>query len=108
MRIRDWSSDVCSSDLFLISPFGASQLGHAIRFAERYSRRLAVSSRKTRYFAEEKGDTLAGWRVAIGSGEVIINPALAQMVQLAPDQDHLPWRTVWRADRKSTRLNSSH
>src|SRR3546814_5036676 len=79
MRISDWSSDVCSSDLagathFLISPFGAVELGNAIRFTERYARRLGSTSRRTRDFDTRAAEAPAGWRMA--------------------------------TDRKSTRLNS--
>src|SRR3546814_9104325 len=99
MRISDWSSDVCSSDLagathFLISPFGAVELGNAIRFTERYARRLGSTSRRTRDFDTRAAEAPAGWRMATGARDIEITPAPGQMIEMP--------------DRKSTRLNSSH
>lgn len=81
---------------FLISPFGASELGQAVRFAERHTRRLAAGSRKLQHDRLSPSDVVASWRIEIGSGEVDISPALAQMVQLASDRGRYPWRPIWQ------------
>src|SRR3546814_11735258 len=49
---------------FLISPFGAVELGNAIRFTERYARRLGSPSRRTRDFDTRAAEAPAGWPLA--------------------------------------------
>src|SRR3546814_3107058 len=89
MRISDWSSDVCSSDLDDVGGSGLGRLDAAIIFEE-----LAAGCTSTAAYISIHN--MAAWMVdRFGSD------ALRQRV--------LPDLCSMRAlDRKSTRLNSSH
>src|SRR3546814_6858303 len=82
MRISDWSSDVCSSDLF-------GSLRHA-----RYVARI---HRRAEGFAQEQDGPA-----------VLRHPDLLQCLLLARSGPLDQTRACARRDRKSTRLNSSH
>src|SRR3546814_6656693 len=99
MRISDWSSDVCSSDLAGVAATFAMALGTAITVSALailtpYSKRLAltaVGARQHWVEAAYRGLGLlgAGLLVALGGG--------------------LFWTSLGPSgDRKSTRLHSSH
>src|SRR3546814_2662557 len=97
MRISDWSSDVCSSDLF--DPRQSSDLEDILNNAEiseeelkraRDVREFIVAHGLTKYDMEPRAD--APWR---RSGKTVI---------LVPGQVE----DDASIDRKSTRLNSSH
>src|SRR3546814_2367400 len=89
MRISDWSSDVCSSDL--ISSVEA-RVGKGVS-GPSGARRMPC---------------LCQIRPCGGQDDWITNPAMAQGAHcLDPRREHGGGRTG-RRDRKSTRLNSSH
>src|SRR3546814_5547945 len=97
MRISDWSSDVCSSDL-IEGLAGGSAVGGE---ADLLDLRLGFA---------QLGIAVAlqrGAAVVVADGAV--QRALA-LLQLADDRLQLVERLFerHRADRKSTRLNSSH
>src|SRR3546814_2108723 len=101
MRISDWSSDVCSSDL------GGLDSTHALIVAAKAMDRLGrprsdiqgitmpgfATGEKTKSYATRLANSLG-----ISFEEIDIRPAATQMLG---DLDH-------PLDRKSTRLNSSH
>src|SRR3546814_1945615 len=99
MRISDWSSDVCSSDLGLASNWfngkaGASDLLHSILRHPRPHR----------------------WRLFAPDFRQISQHLLLIGLNLLPNVCLSKWRFHWNerhpdkhpGDRKSTRLNSSH
>src|SRR3546814_9870541 len=101
MRISDWSSDVCSSDLLLLRlvplaalPEAVGPFGHQRRLAgERaIARDRAVDAARERDVIIDTFGDVGGHpqRMAIGRGQGAV-----------VDERHI-------ADRKSTRLNSSH
>src|SRR3546814_1909825 len=121
MRISDWSSDVCSSDLLVadrIAKQGA--LGHVAGPALDEDRRC--------FLAAGRGDREGGDVSGLEPGELLDRPFnVLRPVILAVDDDHVLGAaddieiaaghiahvagvepTVPEADRKSTRLNSSH
>src|SRR3546814_4433922 len=106
MRISDWSSDVCSSDLIGL---------HPIVGVPRWLAGIAQ--------LEDVGD-IAGHRRAIGAGGTIegaainavatiadrleIEPAIERAAREPEPVSDLPFEIERGGDRKSTRLNSSH
>src|SRR3546814_2413441 len=54
MRISDWSSDVCSSDLMRQAPFGGGRVGHGL------DRRIRVRQRRGERFAQSPDLAIAG------------------------------------------------
>src|SRR3546814_7444226 len=99
MRISDWSSDVCSSDLdrggiggrFEPQPIAAFLPAPA---CQRAGARLPVGRRiETRDHAEAERRIL--WQILDHAGDAII------LLKIAAGERQ-------RLDRKSTRLNSSH
>src|SRR3546814_1365133 len=101
MRISDWSSDVCSSDLLRLE---REKLVAGLRRLQSTARRLAG--------ADERVDRRAG------AVDIADHARLhAQRIFKRPDAvfparigigDHLGMVAGERTDRKSTRLNSSH
>src|SRR3546814_2883864 len=99
MRISDWSSDVCSSDLYVMSKRGEGQGFAAI------GETLGISASRASQLYHE------AVRLSEGPPVVPFND-----VRLETPVDRLPLsRRVRRVlhhsdfrDRKSTRLNSSH
>src|SRR3546814_1206146 len=106
MRISDWSSDVCSSDLF-VPIESAAQEDEAMANARRLFdelRRGANFAGLARQFSQSGNAILGGdlgW-VQDGELEDQLNDVLAQT---GPGAMSMPIRTL---DRKSTRLNHSH
>src|SRR3546814_8701681 len=101
MRISDWSSDVCSSDLL---GTGVSSVNVGSYGVPDY--KLITHMR----------DTVAAIRHVIGNAHKGLSPYRGAyynadfqelMLTAPPERDNLP---IWVAalDRKSTRLNSSH
>src|SRR3546814_5268458 len=96
MRISDWSSDVCSSDL-----------------AQRGARELALEHhvRRHREDPDQRGGDEAKDRQ-------VVDDQAEEAVEVAGDEPAglfvchpphpLPHRMLFPLDRKSTRLNSSH
>src|SRR3546814_6780568 len=97
MRISDWSSDVCSSDLYVVSPA------------------MATGNRWSAAGDSTAGDSTAGDSTA-GEGRLVV-AGLAVLVDEVGALVVLLFAVVVRLlrdllvvviDRKSTRLNSSH
>src|SRR3546814_4221140 len=101
MRISDWSSDVCSSDLdtvivaggIEVVPAGAGTIGYLQTIA-RHSRRLAAICNGA--FILAQAGLLDGRRATT-------HWASARLLR-----ERFPAVKVDEEDRKSTRLNSSH
>src|SRR3546814_4980073 len=128
MRISDWSSDVCSSDLFAVVEH---QLAGRGRACGRSGLRGGVDRGQARHrgqqrAGDEEGNELAvhGWGVSVGEGGCgAASPASAgAAAALSPPPLNMYLPTIWMMstagvvnaisspglDRKSTRLNSSH
>src|SRR3546814_2684345 len=112
MRISDWSSDVCSSDLLMqdgtlarrfrgdlhvqrlvVERYEETRTAHAAQLIEHH---WAIAQRQRTEVADACRHRL---RQAAGAGEQAFHLAGAQLGQ--PDKAR-------QADRKNTRLNSSH
>src|SRR3546814_986018 len=117
MRISDWSSDVCSSDLNPPDPLAAERAyGHVPRKVYGQLGSIVLADPKRRSWGDEvwmtTGDrqpspqsSYIGWQVDWQGFE--LNPLADRPVRrVARYQDH--GRRHWVEDRKSTRLNSSH
>src|SRR3546814_8308268 len=97
MRISDWSSDVCSSDL------GSGEVDHHVLHAGLQPRGAAavqheaVGGNQQHLEEDEEVEDVAGQKGAVDAHEL----ELEEGVEVAP-------AVVPAADRKSTRLNSSH
>src|SRR3546814_2325861 len=106
MRISDWSSDVCSSDLSLATNFGYSQhakrQGHGLpHLSARHAHQLQAAS------AQITNDAICmrdGRQDAAGSGMRLLLPG----EQINLQSERLRPANELGTDRKSTRLNSSH
>src|SRR3546814_4772761 len=105
MRISDWSSDVCSSDL--IVDWLAERADVVVRFQGGHNAGHTLVVGDTTYkLSLLPSGIVRGTPSVIGNGVVLDPWALkaeveklrAQGVEITPD----------RLDRKSTRLNSSH
>src|SRR3546814_2513189 len=102
MRISDWSSDVCSSDLFVLDIEGQLRLGGAEALWAQFDRivrhcriereHVLRGEAQPRAAARECRQLLRG---QIDS-EIAVGIAAAQQIEFGTE------------DRKSTRLNSSH
>src|SRR3546814_7135464 len=107
MRISDWSSDVCSSDLTTAISFGLGgpivtdlAVVPELRLGQLTASDVEVRVERGGGFSQEVG---AAGRIGasfLQRYRVLLDPGAGRMV-LAPG------RTA-TADRKSTRLNSSH
>src|SRR3546814_7823797 len=125
MRISDWGSDVCSSDLATLSTGNIATLARAPQWAE--LGRLIPQLHRIRgygdflhyhYLAAGKLDAIVESDVNIldiAALAVIVREAGGQFSDLNGGELNLDTRTVLAtngrlhgADRKSTRLNSSH
>src|SRR3546814_5328246 len=136
MRISDWSSDVCSSDLFraAVEPFGDGEIeqlaglqpGDIRRVAELFARdstqgraysgtgpSMAAHSNMTQHLLDCL-NVVCGRFTRTGDTVIsvdMLNPSGPFYAEVIP-----PSRTSWNAspsrirgvDRKSTRLHSSH
>src|SRR3546814_5939195 len=98
MRIRDWSSDVCSSDLFGNLELEDDQV---VEFTEKVQKQETWINGG--FFVFEPGvlDYLPG------DSEPLEHSPL---INLARDGELFAYKHngFWHPDRKSTRLNSSH
>src|SRR3546814_5692654 len=114
MRISDWSSDVCSSDLALFireAAFGAEQLRQAIAEVTAGLRggngvvRVGIMTSLADGFL---GAALARFHARYPNIDVKLEEATAQMNVAGVISGRLDIAFVAGVDRKSTRLNSSH
>src|SRR3546814_2714399 len=103
MRISDWSSDVCSSDLFfafILAPVAAALAGAMPMLTQRYGYSkvaLLLLGSGLLVWAMEDDSRLDEQRA--------IQQAVAQM---SPDRVNYLDFPAFFPDRKRTRLNSSH
>src|SRR3546814_8608308 len=110
MLIRDWSSDVCSSDLIiLVEPVA---MGEAQEIPVR-NRRSSDDVRRAVGQAGAVGEQagLVGQAIALPDDAVDVEPRTAVIpFEAIGDACAVlePVVTVEAVDRKSTRLNSSH
>src|SRR3546814_5791321 len=107
MRISDWSSDVCSSDLYFeaLQPdpplFGRSPV--EIARIESWTRRIENDGYTAVVYAFRNSRDAFKGRAASGKW-----PPIPQIPELAT-RGAIMWNAfVEGLDRKSTRLNSSH
>src|SRR3546814_7964239 len=100
MRISDWSSDVCSSDLWV----GLTLAGTAWLGMELFSNRPAGDAMAITIWGAASSWTLTALPLFLWMGEILFRSRLSQDLfkGLAPWLESIP------GDRKSTRLNSSH
>src|SRR3546814_3138102 len=105
MRIRDWSSDVCSSDLHIATAaFDAIEESLLLRTRPLFTTDLAQQQlrqqlRRTRLCAVAAADA---WHFGAGIAQLIGSQYQHAIAGLADR------KIVVGQDRKSTRLNSSH
>src|SRR3546814_6998767 len=100
IRISDWSSDVCSSDLLVFQ----AQLHDGIRLAA--GARVGQADRLHRPEGERAGPALCHHldrQAALEIGRVLL--PLLELGLFGGQQGGMKFEVV---DRKSTRLNSSH
>src|SRR3546814_9042570 len=103
MRISDWSSDVCSSDLVSASALDARKIGYLLP-----SDTIVMNRHELLYVAVREAATLAesGWRAPLPAlfpvaGCDAIATLKAQLLNMKVGG-------YISEDRKSTRLNFSH
>src|SRR3546814_9118716 len=107
MRISDWSSDVCSSDLVKrrqpeAQNVGRAEIGDDVEFLERLHDLIALRMRI--------GDLAAARRMVLRAHQL---EAISLAQRLHPLDEQIAERErlaahLGHVDRKSTRLNSSH
>src|SRR3546814_8142876 len=103
MRISDWSSDVCSSDLLKFEFVGVGVERHAQRFQPGDKPAAVVAEA-----AQCRGaDRIAGLHLQIAEHRIgaVVDIGAALLFGAAAAVDDA---TTAGGDRKSTRLNSSH
>src|SRR3546814_2892271 len=114
MRISDWSSDVCSSDLhrdangFMLAQPRERPDGdrRSMIAAENISAILLAAGGSRRFGTSDKLlAPVAGAPLALHAAARIMELAPGRRIAVCPDGDGPLAR---RLDRKSTRLNSSH
>src|SRR3546814_6529033 len=114
MRISDWSSDVCSSDLqWLVRSFGEAErdgqpisvlfvdMDHFKAINDKYGH--ACGDHCLRMVAQ-------GLRAALGDGDLLGRYGGEEFIAVLPARGGAAARMVGEQlrDRKSTRMNSSH
>src|SRR3546814_3933259 len=110
MRISDWSSDVCSSDL----PFGPSALARYWRRCWAILRSTASSTterlRAGRRMGNANRPQEPSFTVGIEEEYLLVDCETRDLVVDPPDSlmTRCEQELGERVDRKSTRLNSSH
>src|SRR3546814_4700627 len=105
MRISDWSSDVCSSDLHIVAQRRVALAADAVGGIGAAQRHVLIDGdiiADLRGFADDNAEAMVDEQVAADrrSGmDVDPGQPARQMVDEAGEKEQ---------DRKSTRLNSSH
>src|SRR3546814_10512836 len=97
MRISDWSSDVCSSDLDLAIAYVEDQI--SVRMNEAI--KAAMAAKKVDLLVSPEAVLARENNVDISDAVVTELNRILPSVSTAPPAGYQP-------DRKSTRLNSSH
>src|SRR3546814_2832098 len=106
MRISDWSSDVCSSDLFYRDgKYHLAGEGGVALTSQDFSNLLATWCDKYPIISIEDGMAENDWE-----GWKVLSDQLGKKVQLVGDDLFVTNTRILKQgiDRKSTRLNSSH
>src|SRR3546814_8578410 len=118
MRISDWSSDVCSSDLFLLDDKGniterrlrgyasdtAQMIGYTYDDLDRVTHKNLPGSELDIDYAYDNLGRLTAANQTSGANDLTFTyDALGRNLTQAG-----PLGTMTSTDRKSTRLNSSH
>src|SRR3546814_9513121 len=109
MRISDWSSDVCSSDLFEVTPRALfNTKAQSLAWNEEIQRWIVTT---------EEGDVFRARFIALCVGS-LSQPKLPSIEGLADFKGKIFLNLRWdydytggapdNPDRKSTRMNSSH
>src|SRR3546814_6699336 len=110
MRISDWSSDVCSSDLLTVTQM-LRALGVVGKFVEFYGdglQHLPLADRATiANMAPEYGATCGIFPVDAEAVRYLRLSGRSEE-QIALVEAYAKAQGLWHPDRKSTRLNSSH
>src|SRR3546814_3388092 len=108
MRISDWSSDVCSSDLLVVEDAGVDAHEHVYGMAEAAGHLGRRDSRAEHH----RGVGRTRWPMRVGvllAREEALGVSDAREAQRRRTSvDMTAKGAVARSDRKSTRLNSSH
>src|SRR3546814_4390737 len=117
MRISDWSSDVCSSDLLaqrrILEPAKRKQGAlDTADFAQCGCQRVLLTERRKLFEDQRRRDDLVVHGldhradvVPVRADEIFVEAVPEQRCQLSVSR---PWLERIKPDRKSTRLNSSH
>src|SRR3546814_6737941 len=114
MRISDWSSDVCSSDLLfhekgfaattiddIIERIGGSRGTLYIYFGSKLELFETIVREEADRFSKTLDDAFA-----MGADDMALEEATQKLLDLAQSEDAIGLLRM--VDRKSTRLNSSH
>src|SRR3546814_1708349 len=110
MRISDWSSDVCSSDLLMATAKDAARQGDAAAFDAMVWEALRFVPIRPDIFRKAAG----AYTIAKGTAHESVIPAgtivrlLTHSAMFDPYAYEDPDRFNPHRDRKSTRLNSRH
>src|SRR3546814_1866062 len=106
MRISDWSSDVCSSDLAPRRPFFLRGVHGRFRTSIVTQSHFATMHAESGISGRHK---MKAWKAAVGASGVLLTCASAPAFALGFDLfDGDVIGHFNTTDRKSTRLNSSH
>src|SRR3546814_3138618 len=113
MRISDWSSDVCSSDLDALAVSGQGAQAYGMLGPMRQQQALPearLSELETRW-AEASLHEAEDANVLADRWETLPKPLKSEprvVIAYADRAAELRWEDASARDRKSTRLNSSH
>src|SRR3546814_6776066 len=112
MRISDWSSDVCSSDLYPRSPYldtlATAQARLMEKVATRHSDIIIPGDYRTFEHIKDFVKQFEGKVVYLDIWGTWCGPCKEEMRHLPFIKEQLWGKDVVFLDRKSTRLNSSH
>src|SRR3546814_6181800 len=109
MRMSDWSSDVCSSDLFSLESDGTTlvHVASGLRFPAEFA---GYTRLRERAF-DPGGEYIAvGYDRPLGTGSdrIVVRIAVVHLEDMSAHDHFEIMRQSTMSDRKSTRLNSSH
>src|SRR3546814_2312533 len=107
MRISDWSSDVCSSDLLQDEAYNAQQALFNLRTENDALKASLDGAAEIPATIGAAFNEAATAYARIGGLNVSLRESINNNLYGAIEQAHGAFTTFWE-DRKSTRLNSSH